>query len=101
MDVFPSGNRPGFTIVLTSIRRAILHTKQEYLLKPLLAWMEARQLLPEDWQDVLKLALMCCPLLTVDLFDTEKRSPAIGWLGLSQAIQLGNRGLDAWKEDAT
>lgn len=84
---------------LTPIRQTMLHLKQEKLLLPLVAWLKERGVLPEDWQEILKLALMCCPLLTVDLFDTARRPPAIGWLGLSQAIQLGNNGLPDRKED--
>ncbi|HEX7737086.1 MAG TPA: HAD hydrolase-like protein [Ktedonobacteraceae bacterium] len=84
---------------LTPVRRGILRAKREKLLLPLVAWLKERDELPEDWRDVLRLALMCCPLLTVDLFDATKRPPEIGWLGLSQALQLGNRGLPAWKED--
>lgn len=83
---------------LTPIRRAMLQIKQEEMLKPLLAWLEERGVLPDNWREILNLALMCCPLLTVDLFDSTKRPPEIGWLGLSQALQLGNGGLDAWKE---
>ncbi len=84
---------------LTPIRRTMLQTKQNELLQPLVAWLEERGELPEDWRDILRLALMCCPLLTVDLFDTTKRPPEIGWLGLSQALQFGNQGLPAWKEE--
>ncbi|MBV9229605.1 MAG: hypothetical protein JOZ18_09860, partial [Chloroflexi bacterium] len=40
--------------------------------------------------EIVRLALMCCPLLTINLLD-EKRIPrAISWLGLSQAMQMGN-----------
>lgn len=85
---------------LTPIRRALLQVKQEALLKPLLAWLREQDALPEDWQMILNLALMCCPLLTVDPFDQHKRPPTIGWLGLAQAVQLGNRGIDAWKEQS-
>jgi phosphoglycolate phosphatase-like HAD superfamily hydrolase len=84
---------------LTPIRRAMLQTKQDELLQPLVALLRERGALSEDWRDILRLALMCCPLLTVDLFDTTKRPPEIGWLGLSQALQLGNQGLPAWKEN--
>lgn len=83
---------------LTPIRRAILQVKQETLLKPLLAWLREQHALPDDWQMIINLALMCCPLLTVDPFDQQKRPPEIGWLALTQAVQLGNRGIDAWKE---
>ncbi|HEY0755588.1 MAG TPA: HAD hydrolase-like protein [Ktedonobacteraceae bacterium] len=84
---------------VTPLRQDMLRVKQEELLLPLVAWLAERGALPEDWRDILRLALMCCPLLTVDLCDTTKRPPEIGWLGLSQALQLGNSGLFAWKED--
>lgn len=84
---------------LTPVRWALLNTKQEHLLRPLLAWLKEERALPEDWREILNLALMCCPLLTVDLFDQEKRPPEIGWLGLSQAVQLGNSGLMSWQEE--
>lgn len=83
---------------LTPIRQALLQTKQEHLLQPLIAWLGEKDALPKNWQGMLNLALMCGPLLTVDLFDQGKRPPEIGWLGLVQAVQLGNRGIDAWKE---
>lgn len=83
---------------LTPIRRALLQVKQDALLKPLLAYLREQNALPDDWQTLLNLALMCCPLLTVDLFDQQKRPPEIGWLGLAQAVQLGNTGIEAWKE---
>ena len=76
--------------ILTPVRQAILHTKIEYLLKPLLALLRDRQALPSDWSSLFHLALMCCPLLTVNLLDREKRSAAISWLGLSQVLGMGN-----------
>jgi len=36
---------------------------------------------------------MCCPLLTVNLLDHEKRPADICWLGLSQVVQMGNLSL--------
>lgn len=83
---------------LAPIRHELLRVKQQHLLQPLLAWLEKQDALPEDWQAILNLALMCCPLLTVDLFDTRKRPAQIGWLGLAQAVQLGNSGLAGWEE---
>lgn len=75
---------------LTSGRRAILDTKQEYLLKPLIALLHERNALPADWEEMFRLALMCCPLLTVNLLDREKRPEEICWLGLSQVMEMGN-----------
>jgi phosphoglycolate phosphatase-like HAD superfamily hydrolase len=75
---------------LPSVRQAMLRTKIDNLLKPLLALLREHDALPDDWEDQFRLALMCCPLLTVNLLDREKRSAALGWLGLSQVMQMGN-----------
>src|SRR5438874_2525201 len=64
---------------LTSVRQAILDTKLEYLLKPLTALLRERDALPADWEEIFRLALMCCPLLTVNLLDREKRPAEICW----------------------
>jgi hypothetical protein len=72
--------------------------KEERLLRPLLSLLKEHDALPQNWREILNLALMCCPLLTVDPFDQEKRPVEIGWLGLSQAVQLGNSGINPWKE---
>jgi hypothetical protein len=76
--------------VLSAIRQAIWETKIEYLLKPLLVLLREHQALPPDWFDVWRLAMLCCPLLTVNLLDAERRPASICWLGLTQAIQIGN-----------
>jgi phosphoglycolate phosphatase-like HAD superfamily hydrolase len=78
---------------LTPIRQALLRTRYEKLLVPLVAWLEEQHALQEEWQEFLHLALMCCSLLTVNLCDTTKMLPVISWLGLAQAVQLGNAGL--------
>lgn len=84
---------------LAPVRQALLRLKRERLLNPLVDWLKEREALPEDWQEIVNLALMCCPLLTINLFDEGKIPSHIGWLGLSQAVQLGNTGLAAWKEE--
>jgi phosphoglycolate phosphatase-like HAD superfamily hydrolase len=82
---------------LSPVRRAMLRTKLEYLIKPLVE--ELREALPENWQETLRLALLCCPLLTVNLLDEQRIPAAISWLGLSQAVQLGNGGVESWKDE--
>ena len=77
---------------LPEIRRAIWETKIEHLLKPLLALLHQRNALPPDWFDIWRLAMLCCPLLTVNLLDTTRRPASICWLGLAQVIQMGNMG---------
>ena len=81
---------------LTPVRQAILQAKTEGLLRPLLAELDERGALPGDWQDILRLALMCCPLLTVNLADSERMPTAISWLGLSLAVQVGNNDIAPW-----
>ncbi len=76
--------------VISPVRQAILNTKIEYLLHPLVSILDAQQALSENWIEVMRQALMCCPLLTVNLLDSEKRSAAICWLGLTQVMQMGN-----------
>lgn len=72
---------------LPSIRQAMLETKQELLLKPLIELMRKRGALPEDWREIVRSALLCCPLLTIDML---RRLPvSVCWLGLSQVMQMG------------
>jgi phosphoglycolate phosphatase-like HAD superfamily hydrolase len=82
--------------MLTPLRQAILRTKVEHLLRPLIRGLVARDALPADWDEIMRLALMCCPLLTINLADSERFPPEIGWLGLSLAVQVGNNGIVPW-----
>ena len=75
---------------LAPVRRAIFHTKLEYLLAPLLRMLRLRGALPSDWIEIVPLALMCCPLLTINLLDRERMPATISWLGLSQVMEMGN-----------
>ena len=82
--------------MLTPLRQAILQIKVEHLLRPLFAKMQARKMLPAQWQEMMQLAMMCCSLLTINLLDEERMPPPISWLGLLLAVQLGNNGLQPW-----
>jgi hypothetical protein len=75
---------------LTPVRKAILQTKHTHLLQPLVRLLREHDALPEDWAEMMRLALMCCPLLTVNLLDDTKRPAEICWLGLTQVMQMGN-----------
>lgn len=75
---------------LAPVRQAILATKLEYLLKPLLTELRKQHALPANWQEIMQLALMCCPLLTINLLDETRYPPAITWLGLTHAVLMGN-----------
>ena len=75
---------------LSALRQALLETKRTYLLEPLLALLRERDALPSDWADIVQTALLCCPLLTVNLSDRSKRPVSTSWLGLMQSVQMGN-----------
>ena len=78
---------------LTPIRQAILQTKEEYLLQPLLLKLRALNALPDDWLEIMQSALLCCPLLTMNLIDAERMPPSIGWLGFALTVFMGNNGM--------
>ena len=84
------------TYALTPVRQAILQAKRQHLLTPLIEQLRAQNALPGDWQEFMHLALMCCPLLTVNLLDTQRMPAAITWLGLAQTIQMGNTGIESF-----
>jgi len=82
---------------LAPVRRAILRTKVEHLLRPLIEKLRARDSLPANWEEIMQLALMCCPLLTINLLDRERMPSSISWLGLLLAVQTGNNGIQPWE----
>ena len=79
---------------LTPIRRAIFATKLHDLYVPLKNMLNARGDLPNDWAQMVWLAMMCCPLLTMNLLDEQRLPRALCWLGLSQAVEMGNRSMN-------
>ncbi len=81
---------------LTPIRQAILQMKVEQLIRPLIDILRAQNMLPTQWKEMIQLALMCCPLLTVNLLNEERMPPIISWLGLLMAVQIGNNGIQPW-----
>ncbi|GAC1684270.1 MAG: hypothetical protein NVS9B9_06260 [Ktedonobacteraceae bacterium] len=83
--------------MVTPIRQAILQTKEKYLLQPLLADLRSRNALPDDWLEIMQSALLCCPLLTMNLIDPERMPPSIGWLGFALAIFMGNNSITSWR----
>ncbi len=82
---------------LPPVRQAILHIKEAYLLRPLLATLRAQDALPVDWLEIMQSALLCCPLLTMNLIDVERMPPSIGWLGFALAVFMGNNGMVSWQ----
>jgi hypothetical protein len=92
---------------LPPVRHLFLESKCVHTLVPLLRLLDRSHMLPPDWRRVLKLALMCCPLLTLNLADQQRFPPAITLLGLAMAVEMGAPAvgggislIDAWIERA-
>jgi hypothetical protein len=75
--------------VLHPVREAFLQSKISNVVIPLVRELDARSWLQGNWRRYLKSALLCCPLLTVDLADEAKFPPAMTVLGLASAIEMG------------
>lgn len=74
----------------SSIRLGFLQSKLKYVLQPLIDHLKATEQLPETWRQELKLALFCCPFLTMNLCDAQRFPPEITLLGLSLAVEMGS-----------
>ncbi|CAG9298135.1 hypothetical protein EV690_1497 [Celerinatantimonas diazotrophica] len=79
---------------LTDLRQAFLDSKINNYWRPLIAQLKAQQSLPEHYQQVIQLALFCCPTLVLDLTANgygqhNQQSSALGW---AIAVALGNGG---------
>ncbi|MGK7900237.1 MAG: hypothetical protein AB4352_02275 [Hormoscilla sp.] len=76
--------------VPSPVRVALLRSKLERVLKPLLKELQSRCMLEENWREYLKLALFCCPFLTMNLSDVKKFPPEITLLGLAMSVEMGS-----------
>ncbi len=74
---------------LHPVRLMFLNSKVERTLIPILVELKRRGWLRPDWRDYLKAALMCCPLLTMNLTGAAKFPPSISLLGLAMSIEMG------------
>lgn len=69
---------------LTPLRREFLDSKRDLYWRPLLAELRERDWLPEDWEQVVRLAIFCCPTLVLDL----RNGGGSGHTGHSSALGL-------------
>jgi hypothetical protein len=74
--------------VPADVRVACLRSKIEGVLAPILQEIKVR-----EWREYLKLALFCCPFLTMNLSDTQKFPPEIILLGLAMSVEMGSQSL--------
>ncbi|XWX05023.1 phosphotransferase [Aggregatilineales bacterium SYSU G02658] len=74
---------------LPDIRKMFFQSKVNHVLLPTLHQLKRNGWLRKDWRRYLKLALFCCPLLTMNLSDHHWFSPEIALLGLCMAVEMG------------
>jgi hypothetical protein len=74
---------------LLPVRRMFLESKIELVLTPLIEELRRRGWLRVGWRERLKAALLCCPLLTMNLADAQRFPPEIALLGFAYAVEMG------------
>lgn len=97
-----SVRRQGDTLViehdwrLSPLRQAFLAGKARDLWRPLLALLADSGRLPQDWRQIVRLALFCCPTLVMDLRagSASGHNPVSSAIGLATAIQVGTEPVD-------
>jgi hypothetical protein len=71
---------------LNPLRKMFFESKFERVFVPMLKFLKVQSSLRPDWREQVKLALMCCPLLTMNL---AAFPPEISLLGLCFAVEMG------------
>ncbi len=74
---------------LPELRHMFLRSKVERTLIPTAQLLEKRNMLREDWREYLKLALFCCPFLTLNLADAQRFPAEMTLLGLAMSVEMG------------
>ncbi len=82
--------RVEFDEALPTVRQMFFASKAERVLRPLLIELQRQRKLPVQWRSYLKMALFCCPLLTMNLIDSSRFPEKTAWLGLSYALIMGS-----------
>jgi hypothetical protein len=75
------------------VRLELLRSKLERVLKPLIEQLKSQDSLDSQWREYLKLALFCCPFLTMNLRDNNKFAAEITLLGLAISVEMGSPSL--------
>jgi hypothetical protein len=74
---------------LPPVRHMFLDSKVDNVLIPVLRELQGRGWLRADWREYFKAALLCCPLLTMNLADPVRFPPEISLIGLANAVEMG------------
>ena len=76
---------------LSPIRRDLMMVKQDVLWRPLLTLLRDRDLLPQDWRQVMRLSLFLCPTLVMNLrAGATTHNPVSSLIGLAVAVMVGS-----------
>jgi hypothetical protein len=76
---------------LSPVRQALLTVKAQTMWKPLLSDLKARQMLPADWRQVVRLGLFLCPTLVMNLrAGATTHNPTSSLIGFSVAMIVGS-----------
>lgn len=74
------------------LRLALLDAKARHFWKPWLATLKARDMLPPDWEDVIRIGLFLSPMLVMNLnagAEVSRHNPVSSAIGLAAALSLG------------
>ncbi|HVO41860.1 MAG TPA: hypothetical protein VMT34_04520 [Aggregatilineales bacterium] len=74
---------------LSPCREMFLNSKRSRLYEPFLREVRGRDGWTPDSNRMLRAALMCCPLFTMNLADRERFSPEVALLGLCFVFEMG------------
>jgi len=75
---------------LPPVREMFLASKVERVLLPTMRLLRQQGLLEPDWRLRFRLALMCCPLLTLNLADADRFPAVISMLGFAHSVMMGS-----------
>ncbi|PLW77224.1 hypothetical protein [Cohaesibacter celericrescens] len=79
---------------LSPVREQMLTVKAEIFWKPWLAHLKAQGLLPEDWEDVIRIGLFLSPTLVMNLNagqGADLHNPISSAIGFAVALSAGSR----------
>lgn len=75
------------------VRQALLDVKARHFWKPWLQHLQDRALLPQDWEEVIRIGLFLSPTLVMNLNagdGRERHNPASSTIGLAVALAAGS-----------
>lgn len=78
---------------LTAVRKALLVTKARHFWKPWLVNLALKDMLPSDWEDVIRIGLFLCPTLVMNLNageGAERHNPVSSAIGIAVALAAGS-----------